>query len=121
MRYKPRRLVTDGLGDAVEPVFDAGGKYLYFLASTDAGPVNQWFSQAGADMRLKRSLYVAVLRKGVPSPFAKESDEEKAADDKKPDAPKPDPAKPRPGRRSAIARSSLPISRVASPIPPPCT
>jgi tricorn protease len=77
------RPVTDGFGDAVEPVFDAAGKYLYFLASTDAGPVNQWFSQAGADMRLKRSLYVAVLRKGEPSPFAKESDEEKGEAGKK--------------------------------------
>src|SRR5260370_25713811 len=77
------RAITDGLSDAVDPVFDAGGKYLFFLASTDAGPVNQWFAQAGADMRMKRALYVAVLRKGLPSPFAKESDEEKGKVDKK--------------------------------------
>jgi tricorn protease len=82
------RPASDGLSDAVEPVFDLTGKYLYFLASTDAGPVNQWFSQAGADMRSMRSLYVAVLRQGVPSPFARESDEEKGeadAKDKQPD------------------------------------
>ena len=30
--------ITDGLSEAIEPVFDAGGKYLYFLGSTDAGP-----------------------------------------------------------------------------------
>ena len=30
--------VTDGLSDVTEPVFDASGKYLYFLGSTDAGP-----------------------------------------------------------------------------------
>jgi tricorn protease len=70
------RPITDGLSDAVEPVFDAGGKYLYFLASTDAGPVNQWFSQASADMNLHRSIYLAVLRKRDPSPLARESDEE---------------------------------------------
>src|SRR5262249_39659672 len=29
--------VTDGLSDALDPVFDAGGKYLYFLASTMPG------------------------------------------------------------------------------------
>lgn len=80
--------VTDGLSDAVEPCFDAAGKYLYFLASTDAGPVNQWFSQASAELRSKRSLYLCVLKKGVPSPFARESDEEKGKDEKKDDADK---------------------------------
>ena len=45
------RPITDGLSDAVDPLFDAGGKYLYFFASTDAGPVNQWFSQSSEDMR----------------------------------------------------------------------
>jgi tricorn protease len=87
------RAITDALSDAVDPVFDAGGKYLYFAASTDAGPVNQWFAQSNNDMRLQRSLYVAVLKKGVPSPLKRESDEEKGKDkepEKKPDA-KPDP------------------------------
>src|SRR5262249_29046490 len=69
--------ITDGLSDALDPVFDAGGKYLYFFASTDAGPANQWFAQSNADMRVRRSLYLAVLKKGVPSPLARESDEEK--------------------------------------------
>jgi tricorn protease len=71
------RAVTDGLSDALDPVFDRDGKYLYFLASTDAGPVNQWFAQSNADMRVRRVPYLVVLKKGVPSPLAKESDEEK--------------------------------------------
>ncbi|MBY0523749.1 MAG: PDZ domain-containing protein [Gemmataceae bacterium] len=87
------RPITDGLGDAVNPVFDAGGKYLYFFASTDAGPVNQWFAQSNSDMRAQRSIYVAVLRKGQPSPLARESDEEKPAD--RPKA-KEDPTKTEP-------------------------
>ena len=70
--------VSDGLADATSPVFDASGKYLYFLVSTDAGPVNDWFSQANADMRTVQQVYLAVLAKGVASPLAKESDEEKA-------------------------------------------
>jgi len=70
--------VTDGLSDCLDPVFDAGGKYLYLLSSTDAGPVNHWFAQSNADMKAKRSVYLVVLKKGVPSPLAKESDEEKA-------------------------------------------
>ena len=78
--------VSDGLADATSPVFDASGKYLYFLVSTDAGPVNDWFSQANADMRTVQQVYVAVLAKGVPSPLAKESDEEKAKEEEKPAA-----------------------------------
>jgi tricorn protease len=74
--------VTDGLSDATEPVFDPSGKYLFFFASTDAGPVNQWFAQSNADMRAQRSIYLAVLRKGLPSPLERESDEEKGSDDK---------------------------------------
>jgi tricorn protease len=74
------RPITDGLSDATDPVFDAGGKYLYFLASTDAGPVNQWFAQSSEDMREKRAIYLVVLKQGVPSPLARESDEEKPAE-----------------------------------------
>src|SRR5262249_30147519 len=82
--------VTDGLSDATEPVFDASGKYLLFFVSTDAGPVNQWFAQSNADMRARRSLYLAVLRKGVPSPLTRESDEEKGMEEKPAEKDKPD-------------------------------
>ncbi len=68
--------ITDGLSDAIDPVFDASGKYLCFFASIDAGPVNQWFAQSSNDMRPSRSLHLCVLKKGVPSPLARESDEE---------------------------------------------
>ena len=75
---KQSHALTDGLSDAANPVFDPNGKYLYFLASTNAGPVQDWFSQSNADMRATSNLYLAVLSKGVPSPLARESDEEKA-------------------------------------------
>ncbi len=71
--------VTDGLSDAAEPVFDAAGKYLYFFASTDAGPARQWFDQSNADITMTSSLYVAALTKDAPNPLAKESDEEKGS------------------------------------------
>jgi tricorn protease len=71
--------VTDGFVDAREPLFDPNGKYLYFVASTDAGPVADWFSQSNADVRSVNEIYLAVLPKGVVSPLAKESDEEAAA------------------------------------------
>ncbi|MGA2531475.1 MAG: PDZ domain-containing protein [Candidatus Aminicenantales bacterium] len=94
--------VTDGMSDARFPAFDAEGKYLYFAASTDSGqslqPDIHSFSRP-----VTRSIYLAVLAKDEPSPFAPESDEEKgeakkteegkAADqkgpEKAPDAKKP--------------------------------
>lgn len=69
--------ITDGLSEVSEPVFDSSGKYLYFFASTDAGPVKHWFAMSAADMEMNQALYLAVLQKGIPSPLAKESDEEK--------------------------------------------
>lgn len=74
--------VTDGLSEVSDPVFDKSGKYLYFFASTDAGPVKHWFAMSSADMEINNSIYLAVLQKGVTSPLAKESDEEKGKEDK---------------------------------------
>jgi tricorn protease len=82
--------VTDGLSSVEEPTFDAEGRYLWFLASTDAGPVAQWFDMSNSDLGMTSSLYLAVLRKDLPNPLAKESDEEKPKDEtkagEKPDA-----------------------------------
>ncbi len=74
-------LITDGLSDVAEPVFDASGKYLWMLASTDAGPVRSWFAMSNADMEMTYALYLAVLAADVPSPLAAESDEEPLAGD----------------------------------------
>ena len=69
--------ITDGLSEVTEPSFDESGKYLYFFGSTDAGPVKDWFAMSNADMRITKSIYLVVLRKNLPNPLAKESDEEK--------------------------------------------
>ena len=68
--------VSDGMSDASEPVFDPNGEYIYFFASTDAGPVVNWFDLSSQDMKMTNSIYLATLRKDITSPIAKESDEE---------------------------------------------
>ncbi|MCI0488467.1 MAG: PDZ domain-containing protein [Blastocatellia bacterium] len=84
--------ITDGLSEVSEPVFDESGKHLYFFGSTDAGPVKDWFAMSNADMQLTNSLYLAVLRRDLPSPLAKESDEEKGMKkEEKPAGEKKDP------------------------------
>ncbi|HEY3440409.1 MAG TPA: PDZ domain-containing protein [Paludibaculum sp.] len=92
--------LTDGMSDARHPAFDKDGKYLYFTASTDAGPTMEPDIQSAA-RTATRSVYLAVLSKSDESPFKPESDEEKTPDkkedkkdDKKPEA-KPE-AKPEP-------------------------
>ena len=71
--------VTDGLADAVSPTWDASGKYLWFLASTDYALRSQWLDMSNYDHTETFGLYAAMLRKGDPSPFLPESDEEGAA------------------------------------------
>src|SRR5207253_8164965 len=69
--------VTDGLSDAVWPAWDAGGKYLWFLASTDYGLSSQWLDMTSYDREETFGLYFAILRKSDPSPLLPESDEDK--------------------------------------------
>lgn len=75
--------VTDGMSDAASPVFDKGGKHLFFTASTDIGPKVSGFDMMSYPHQPTRSVYVAVLKASDPSPLAPESDDEKEA--KKPE------------------------------------
>jgi tricorn protease len=68
--------VTDGLADATWPVFDASGKYLWFLASTDFGMRSQWLDMTSYDHTENFGLYLMVLKKAEPSPLLPESDED---------------------------------------------
>src|SRR5579871_2164492 len=92
--------LTDGLSDAISPVFDKKGQYLYFLASTDAGPTTGWLDLSSINRQVTRSAYLIVLRSDQPSPLAPESDEEKAADEAKPESDKAS------GEKSAESASS---------------
>ncbi|HQZ97144.1 MAG TPA: PDZ domain-containing protein [Pyrinomonadaceae bacterium] len=69
--------ITDGLADATFPVWDASGKYLWFLASTDFGLRSQWLDMTSYDREENFGLYAIVLKKGEPSPLLPESDEDK--------------------------------------------
>ena len=74
-----KRQVTDGLADAMFPVWDPSGKYLWFLASTDFGLKSQWLDMTSYDHDENFGLYLAVLKKGEASPLLPESDEDKGA------------------------------------------
>ena len=69
--------ITDGLADAIWPTWDASGKYLWFLASTDFGLRSQWLDMTSYDREENFGLYLAVLKKSDPSPLLPESDEDR--------------------------------------------
>jgi tricorn protease len=86
--------ITDGLSDARYPVFDKGGKILYFTASTDLGLGITWLDLSGFQRPISRNVYAVVLKKDDPNPIEPESDDEKLegakSDDKSKDADKKD-------------------------------
>ena len=71
--------ITDGMSDAMYAAFDKEGKYLYLTASTNSGLTMGWLDMSSLAHPVTRSVYAIVLKKGVPSPLAPESDEEKVA------------------------------------------
>ena len=85
--------ITDGLTEVSEPVFDRNGRYLYVIASDQAGPVKDWFSLASLDLTFTHSLYAIVLRKGDPSPLPLEGEIAASAPAGAPEQPAPASAK----------------------------
>ena len=97
-----QKQVTDGLADATSPAWDASGKYLWFLASTDFALRSQWLDMTSYQRPRTNALYVAVLRKGDPTPFTPESDDE--------------PATPVPAPAAAVA--AMPDTQLTRPAAP---
>ncbi|MBN1568210.1 MAG: PD40 domain-containing protein [Acidobacteria bacterium] len=107
--------ITDGMSDAANPVFDREGKYLYFTASTNSGESLALDIHRVA-VNSTSSIYLVVLDKTLPSPFAPESDEEKEAEDKKkPEGDKSEakePAPPSPAPKQGEADKSKPAADI---------
>ena len=74
--------VTDGMSDCLYPVWDKSGKYLYFTASTDMGLTTGWLDMTSEAHPVTRSVYVAVLRRNLPSPLAPQTGDEKATQER---------------------------------------
>ncbi|WP_431733809.1 S41 family peptidase [Chondrinema litorale] len=84
--------LTDGMSDAMSPVWDASGKYLYFLSSTNYALNTGWLDMSSFEHPITRALYVTVLSKDEKSPLVPQSDEaveanEEKKEDKKDDKP----------------------------------
>ena len=109
--------VTDGLADAVWPAWDASGKYLWFLASTDFGLKSQWLDMTSYDHEENFGLYFAVLKKGEPTPLKPESDEDHGVGTGGPATP----GGGRGGRGGAAPAEGAQAETPAAPAPAPRT
>lgn len=68
--------ITDPMGDAIAPAWDMGGRYLYFLASTNKALGSGWANTSSMAAKPSFAAYLIVLRKTDPTPFPLKSDEE---------------------------------------------
>jgi tricorn protease len=77
--------ITDPIADAISPVWDASGKYIYTLASTDYGLQTGWLDMSSYDPSETRALYTIVLNSKDKAPILPKTDEEsvKKKEDKK--------------------------------------
>ena len=95
--------ITDGLSDAISPVFDAGGTYLYFLASTNYALRTGWLEMSSVDRPVTRAIYLAVLSASEPSPFLPETGDEVVA-------PPSDPSSRPAGKAPADPKAQVPVT-----------
>ncbi|WP_299627974.1 S41 family peptidase [uncultured Tenacibaculum sp.] len=73
---KKKIQITDPIADAISPVWDASGKYIYTLASTDYGLQSGWLDMSSYDPSVSRSLYAVVLNSKDKAPNLPKTDEE---------------------------------------------
>ena len=78
VKTQQRLQLSDGMADAISPVWDENGKYLYFLASTDYGLQSGWLDMSSYDPEVSRSLYALVLSDKDKAPTLPKSDMEEA-------------------------------------------
>nr|WP_315485200.1 PDZ domain-containing protein [uncultured Undibacterium sp.] len=82
--------ITDGLSDADNPAF-APTDYLYFTASTNAGPTHVGLDMSSQERPLRNGIYAVVLAADGKSPLLpKSGDEEGKKEDKKDSKPEGD-------------------------------
>jgi tricorn protease len=78
--------VTDEIADSRLPAFDREGKYLYFIASTNAGATSDGLDMTSDLYDVSSHIYAAVLAADQASPIAPELDDEKSPAEKKDEA-----------------------------------
>jgi tricorn protease len=100
------------MADAMDPVWDQSGKYLYFLASTDYGLQSGWLDMSSYDPDPTRNLYLIVLNSEDPSPFMWESDEEEVGKEEERDAGKKEKGKEVDDEEEGVEKEATPEVKI---------
>lgn len=101
------RQITDGFSDATSPAWDASGKYLYFLASTNFGLNTGWLDMMSYERPSTRGVYLAILKQGEPSPLLPEKGDEAVAPAARADSTRPAGQNARAGQAAAGVRVDI--------------
>jgi tricorn protease len=105
--------VTSEMADVRMPAFDREGKYLYFIASTNAGATSDGLDMTSDLYQVTSNIYAAVLAADQASPLAPELDDEKTAAEQKADAKKGDgPGGDEGGKEGADEKAAKPAAPV---------
>ena len=75
--------VTSVMGDSRHPEFDRDGKYLYFLASTNAGATSDGLDMTSDLYQVTSNIYAVTLAAETASPIAPELEDEKTPAEEK--------------------------------------
>ncbi|MEO7310565.1 MAG: PDZ domain-containing protein [Chitinophagaceae bacterium] len=73
---KKLKPLSNPMADAISPVWDMNGRYLYFLASTDVALGSGWANTSAQMAKPTFGVYLTLLRKDDPNPFPLKTDEE---------------------------------------------
>ncbi len=74
--------VTDGMSNAASPAFSPDGKYLYFAASTNAGPTQVGLDMSTQERPRRFGLYAVVLAADGKSPLLPKAGDEEVKEEK---------------------------------------
>ena len=74
--YGESTVITEGMADVASPAFDPEGKYLYFAASTNSGPLQVGLNMTSQEHPYRAGLYAAVLAADGDSPLAPRTGDE---------------------------------------------
>lgn len=113
--------VTDAMANVSFPAFDRNGKYLYFLASNNAGATRHTLDMSSNLYSPTSSVYALSLARTTLSPVAPEANDEKPAGlpGDKADAAKAGPAKAGPTVIDLAGMTTLEIGQRISVLPLP--
>ncbi|MFH2051049.1 MAG: PDZ domain-containing protein [bacterium] len=77
--------ITDGAADVAAPAFSLDGKYLYFAASTNSGPLQVGLNMTSQERPYRAGLYAAILAADGDSPLLPKSGDENVKDGDSPE------------------------------------